>query len=108
MDAHDLLVKVPGAVDPGALQGLDATIQYEIERPLAHVVRDGTVSVVEGTVDQPDVVISAADALLLDLYGGRAKPAMAFMMGKLRIRGDAGIAQRLVAAVDRSRLPLPD
>lgn len=105
MDAHDLLARLPDAVDADALEGMHATVQYEIERPLAHVVKDGRVTVVEGTIEAPDVVIAASDAVLLDLYRGRANPALAFMTGRLRVRGDVGIARRLVASVDRRRLP---
>lgn len=105
MDAHDLLQSVPDAVDPEALKDLKATIQYEIERPLAHIVEDGRVSVVEGTVETPDVVIAADDQLLLDIYRGRVNPVSAFMMGRLRVRGDVGLARRLIGSVDRTRLP---
>lgn len=108
MDAHDLLRAVPSAIDPDTLKDLRATVQYEIERPLAHVVEDGQVSVVEGTVDTADVVIAADDRLLLDIYRGQVNPISAFMMGRLRVRGDVSLARRLIGAVDRKQLPAVD
>ena len=104
MDVHDLLMRVPGAVKPHALEGLRVTVQYDIERPLFHRVEGGQVTATEGRSESADVTISAPDALLLDLYEGRGNPVMAFMTGKLRVRGDVSIARRLIAAVDRERL----
>lgn len=104
MDVHDLLMRLPDAVDPAALEGMRVTVQYEIERPMYHQVADGRVTAIEGRAEHADVTIRASDALLLDLYEGRANPVMAFMTGKLRVEGDVTIARRMIAAVDRERL----
>ena len=104
MDAHDLLAAVPDAVDRGAISSMNGTAQFDIARPVALRVRDGRIEVIEGRVDAPDVTIRAKDALLLDLFHGRASATAAFMTGRLKVKGDVGLAQRLISAVDRRRL----
>lgn len=104
MDAHDLLVRMPEIVDRDAIRSVNAVIQYEIERPLWHELRDGDVLVHEGRAEAPDLVVRASDELLLKLFRGTANPMMAFMTGKLKVEGDVRLAQNLVALVDRERL----
>jgi putative sterol carrier protein len=104
MDAHDLLARMPDIVDVDALEGVDAVIQYEIDRPLWHELRGGEVHVHEGRAESPDLVVRADDRLLVALFRGEANPMMAFMTGKLKVEGDVRLAQNLVALVDRDRL----
>jgi putative sterol carrier protein len=104
MDIHELLRRVPDACDPDALTSLEGTIQFEISRPVWHEVREGTVRVHEGRTEAPTAVVEASDALLADLYAGRANPVLAFMTGKLKVKGDVGLVKRLIEAVDRERL----
>jgi hypothetical protein len=104
MDIHDLLRRVPDACDPDALTTLEGTIQFEISRPVWHEVRGGRVQVHDGRAVAPDAVVEASDGLLADLYAGRANPVLAFMTGKLKVKGDVGLVKRLIEAVDRDRL----
>jgi len=104
MDAHDLLARLPEFLDVDAVHGVDAIIQYEVERPLWHEIRDGTVEVHDGHADAPDLVVRASDALLLDLFRGDANPTVAIMSGRLKVKGDMRLARNLVSLVDRDRL----
>ena len=104
MDIHELLRRVPDACDPDALSTLEGTIQFETTRPIWHDVRGGTVRVHDGRAEAPDAVVEASDTLLADLYAGRANPVLAFMTGKLKVKGDVGLVKRLIEAVDRERL----
>jgi putative sterol carrier protein len=104
MDIHALLRRVPDACDPEAIAPLEGVIQFEISRPVWHEVRGGAVRVHDGRAEAPDAIVAAEDELLADLYAGRANPVLAFMTGKLEVRGDVGLVKRLIAAVDRERL----
>jgi putative sterol carrier protein len=104
MDAHDLLARMPEIVDADRIQGVEAVIQYDIDRPLWHEITGGEVRVHDGRAEAPDLVVKAKDEVLLDLFHGRANPMMAFMMGRLKVEGDMTLAQNLVALVDRDRL----
>ena len=104
MDAHDLLARMPEIVDADRIQNVEAVIQYDIDRPLWHEIQGGEVRVHEGRAEAPDLVVAAKDAVLLDVFHGRANPMMAFMTGRLKVKGDMTLAQNLVALVDRERL----
>lgn len=104
MDAHDLLARLPEFVNVDAVRGVDAIIQYDVERPLWHEIRDGKVEVHDGRADAPDLVVRASDALLLDLFRGEANPTVAIMTGRLKVQGDMRLARDLVTLVDRDRL----
>jgi len=104
MDAHDLLARLPEFVDVDAVRGVDAIIQYDVDRPLWHEIRDGEVQVHDGRADAPDLVVRASDALLLDLFHGKASPTMAIMSGRLKVKGDMRLARNLISLVDRERL----
>ncbi len=104
MDIHRLLRRVPDASDPKALGDLDAVVQFETSRPVWHEVKGGAVRVHEGHAEAPDAVVAASDRLLADLYSGRANPVVAFMSGRLKVKGDVGLVKRLIEAVDRAKL----
>ncbi len=103
MNAKDVLLKVPGAVkvDPAARR---AVVQYDISQPVYHVIEDGAVEAFEGTAEGPDVTIKVADDDLIKLLGGQLNPMTAVLTGRLKVRGDVGLAQRLIAMVDRRKL----
>lgn len=104
MDAHDLLARLPEFVDVDAVRNVDAIIQYDVERPLWHEIRDGEVQVHDGRADAPDLVVGASDALLLELFRGEANPTMAIMTGRLKVKGDMRLARDLVSLVDQDKL----
>ena len=57
-------------------------------------VADGTVSVAEGAHDA-DCTLSASEETLMKIARGEANPTMAYMTGKLKIKGDMGAALKL-------------
>ena len=60
-------------------------------------IQDGKCSVTPGNEREVDLSVSADAALLHDLVEGRQNPMMAFMLGKLRVKGDLALAQNLVS-----------
>lgn len=103
MNVKELLLRMPAAVrlDEGAP---DATIQYETSEPVYHVIQGGTVQAHEGQAPAPDVSIKVSDANLEKLLRGDLNPMTAMFTGKLKVRGNVGLAQRLLGMVDRQKL----
>jgi putative sterol carrier protein len=104
MTAKELLRQMPDALDPEAAANTDAVIQYEISDPTYQVLRDGKLTVYDGRAENPDLTVSISDDNLVRLFRGELNPMSAFMTGKLKVKGDMGLAQRLVGFVDRQKV----
>jgi putative sterol carrier protein len=59
------------------------------------VVDHGTCTVEKGTGDAPDLSLMLGPAEFLKIITGTGNPAMMFMMGKVKARGDIGMASGL-------------
>ncbi len=49
----------------------------------------------EGEADDPDVTIEMKDSDFVDMWSGKLPGPQAFMMGKIKIQGDMGLAMKL-------------
>ncbi len=58
-------------------------------------IQDGKCELKEGLCSSPSVAISISDKDWLELQSGKLNSQMAFMMGKLRVAGDMGLAMKL-------------
>ena len=77
-------------------RGLTATYRFDVEGAGSWRVSvdDGSVSVSE-TDAAADCVIAVPEELLLRIVRGAQSPMGAFLMGKIRVEGDAALAMRL-------------
>ena len=99
MNTTDLLHRVAEVIDPESARGTNAVIQYQLTEPVHHVFEDGKVSSVTGTHAAPDVTVVISDANIRRLLNGELKLGPAVFTGKLRVKGDLLLAQKLLGLV---------
>ncbi|MCC6309906.1 MAG: SCP2 sterol-binding domain-containing protein [Trueperaceae bacterium] len=109
MRTKDLLMRVPEAVRASevtrsATQAGRTVVQYAVSEPGYHVLEGGAVVAHEGTAADPDVTIKVSDDDLVRLLAGQLSATTALFTGRLKVRGDIGLAQRLLGMVDREKL----
>ncbi len=76
--------------------GLNATYLFDIDGAGKWIVRveNGQVNVHEGEGDA-DTTISASEEIFMRIVNGEQNATSAFMMGKLKVRGDMSNAMKL-------------
>ncbi|MCC6795030.1 MAG: SCP2 sterol-binding domain-containing protein [Candidatus Hydrogenedentes bacterium] len=91
--------ELQGKVDPTKIAGMNATYQFDITGDQGgtwHVkLADGAASVVEGPAESPSITLTATDQNWLDIVSGKLSGQTAFLTGKLKIKGDMGLAMKL-------------
>lgn len=87
------------ASDHGLTAGLTACYQFDISGADGGCwtmdIVDGTATVSKGDVAQPDVVVRMKDHDFVALNTGRLNGGVAFMTGKLKVKGDMSKAMKL-------------
>jgi putative sterol carrier protein len=79
--------------------GVNATIQYDISGDLGGtwhaVIKDGACTVASGGATNPNLTLSMSAQDWLDMVSGKLSGQMAFMSGKLKLKGDMGLAMKI-------------
>jgi putative sterol carrier protein len=79
--------------------GTSAVIQYDVSGDGGGtwnaVIKDGTCTVIAGAAASPNLTLSIAAQDWLDMLTGKQSGQMLFMSGKLKIKGDMGLAMKL-------------
>jgi putative sterol carrier protein len=90
---------MPGRFQPAKAGSTSATIQYDITGDGGGtwhaVIQDGTCRVVEGAAASPNLTLTMAAQDWLDMTAGKLSGQMAFMSGKLKLKGDMGLAMKV-------------
>lgn len=90
---------MPSRFKPDRAQGVKAIIQYDITGEgggTYHVeIGDGKCMVHDGAAASPTLTLTMSAADWLDMVAGKLNGQMAFMSGRLKLKGDMGLAMRL-------------
>ena len=87
---------LPARADMSKTEGMNNSYGFDIEGAGQWTVKveDGSVSVAEGLEDT-DVTISASQEVFEKIIAGEQNPTSAYMMGKIKLKGDMGAAMKL-------------
>ena len=90
---------MPTKFKAASAAGVNKTIQYEISGEGGGtwhaVVKDGACTVAPGPGTNPSLTLQMAAQDWLDMTSGKANGQMLFMSGKLKLKGDMGLAMKL-------------
>jgi putative sterol carrier protein len=91
--------EMPRRFRPDKASGVNATIQYDIggdQGGTWHaVIKDSTCSVNPGAAASPNLTLTMSAQDWLDMVSGKLSGQMAFMSGKLKLKGDMGLAMKI-------------
>jgi putative sterol carrier protein len=88
-----------GRFRPDKAAGANTTIQYDVSGDGGGtwhaVIKDGTCTVNPGPATNPNLTLQIAGQDWLDMLSGKQSGQMLFMSGKLKVKGDMGLAMKL-------------
>ncbi len=82
----------------GTDSGLDATFKFITDEGIISVDTKQVPNVVTNEDLETECAMEISTKNALDLLGGELNPMMAYMMGKLKIKGDMGVAMKIAQA----------
>ncbi len=95
----DTFDAMAGRFQPSKAAGVNATVQYDITGDQGGtwnaVIKDGACQVNSGAAASPNLTITMSSQDWLDMTGGKLSGQMAFMSGKLKLKGDMGLAMKI-------------
>lgn len=90
---------MPSRFKSDKAQGLNAVIQYEITGEgggtWCATIKNGACTVTAGAAASPTLALIMSGQDWLDMLSGKLSGQMAFMSGKLKLKGDMGLAMKL-------------
>lgn len=96
---EDSLLEMNNLFKPEVAGNLNATYLFDISGSGGGKwtlnIQSGKCELKKGTIGNPTVTISISDQDWLSIHKGKLNSQMAFMMGKLRVAGDMGLAMKL-------------
>jgi len=88
-----------GALSADLVKSMDASYQFNLTGAEAGTwfldLKTGSGSLGEGSLEGADCTMTLDSGLMLDMFSGKANATTAFMMGKLKIKGDMRAAMKL-------------
>lgn len=95
----EVLEEMPNRFNKAAAAGLSATYQFDLTGDgggsYQLKITDGDFEVLDGGADSANITITMAATDYLDMINGKLNPQMAFMGGKLKIKGDMSLALKM-------------
>ena len=97
MTTQEFFEGLAAMADTSQTAGMNNSYAFDIEGAGQWTVKveEGSVSVHDGIEDSADVTISASQEIFQKIVAGEQNPTSAYMMGKLKLKGDMGAAMKL-------------
>lgn len=97
---QQLMDALPGAFVPENAVGIDAVVFFSLSGEKGGewtvTIREQNLAVSKGEPTEPPTLTLLADGKdVLDIFSGKLEPTRAFMLGKLRVKGNFGLALKL-------------
>jgi putative sterol carrier protein len=90
---------MPGRFRADKAAGTNAVVQYDISGEGGGtwhaVIKDGTCAINQGAAPSANLTLSIAAQDWVDMTSGKQNPQMLYMSGKLKLKGDMGLAMKL-------------
>lgn len=95
----EIFEQMPGRFRPDKAAGTSAVVQYDITGEGGGtwhaVIRDGKCTINQGPGTNPNLTLVVGAQDWIDMTTGKQNPQMLYMAGKLKVRGDMGLAMKL-------------
>ncbi len=95
----EIFQQMPGRFRADKAAGTNAAVQYDISGEGGGtwhaVIKDGTCTVNPGPASNPNLTLQVGAQDWIDVTTGKQNPQMLFMSGRLKIKGDMGLAMKL-------------
>src|SRR6266851_6356793 len=95
----DTFDQMPSRFRADRAAGTNATIQYDISGDGGGtwnaVIKDSACTVSPGAAASPNLTLQISAQDWLDMLSGKQSGQMLFMSGKLKVKGDMGLAMKL-------------
>jgi len=99
LSPQEIIDQIPAAFQADKAEGLESTFQFDITGPQGGQwyaeIKDAHCQVTEGTSSSANITVTISDENFVKLITGKLDGTMAFMTGKLKLKGDMGLAMRL-------------
>lgn len=96
---QEIIDQIPAAFQADKAEGLESTFQFDITGSQGGQwyadIRDSQCHVTKGTSPAANITFTISDENFVKLITGKLDGTMAFMTGKLKLKGDMGLAMRL-------------
>lgn len=96
---QEIFDSMRGSFQPAKAKGVHARYQWNLSGPNGGQwwidVNDGTYKMGKGPIDHPNVTFVAKDKDWVAVSNGQLGGTWAYLTGRLKIRGDQGVARKL-------------
>ncbi|MCM3616786.1 SCP2 sterol-binding domain-containing protein [Sutcliffiella horikoshii] len=89
--------------NPEGIKGLNAVYQFNLNEDKIYQIsfHEGNVEMYEREEKSPDCILELSDENVLKMIEGNFNTTMAYMTGKLKVKGDLGLALKLQSALEK-------
>ncbi|MCB0643651.1 MAG: SCP2 sterol-binding domain-containing protein [Phaeodactylibacter sp.] len=89
MTAEEFIQSLPARVDKGTIAGMNTNFYFDIlgDNPTQYsvLIEEGEIRTAPGKVGDPTCTVTAKEKDLVAVVTGKMAPAMALMMGKVKV-----------------------